>query len=205
MKTMKYLLFSVCILTLFTNCSKDNDRNEPGFRLKTSDKLDELDYRLYSLVLDELFPETENPVVNQATSAFSASRGQECLQALKDGYPEMDTTVFSDYILANDTVYYLENKFSIESKKVSLISAEEIQYIFSTSEINTGWEEFFRRYPNSSGTISFSRIGYNTNKTLAMVELGNMYASLGGEGHLIFLKLENGRWTITLAQPTWIS
>jgi hypothetical protein len=155
--------------------------------------------------LYELFPETENPVITQATSSFSASLGQEYIQALKDGYPEMDTTVFSDYILVNDTVYYLRNKFSVASKNVTLVSAEEIQYIFGKPEINKGWEEFYRRYPDSNGTISFSRIGYNKDKTRAMVELGNMYASLGGEGRMIFLKIENNEWKITKAIPTWIS
>ena len=197
------MLFSLFLLTLLTNCSKDDNRNAPEFPLKASDNLDDLDYRIYSVVLDELFPETENPVINQATAAFSASLGEEYLQALKDSYPEIDTTVFSDYTLANDTVYYLENKFSVASKKVSVVSDEEIQYIFSTMEINKGWEEFYRRYPDSNGTISFSRIGYSKDKTRAMVELGNMYASLGGEGSLIFLKLEDNRWIIARIMPTW--
>jgi hypothetical protein len=205
MRTMKYLLFSVCVLALLTNCSKDDNRNAHEFPLKASDNLDDLDYRLYSLVLEELFPETENPVVNQATSAFSASLGQEYLQALKDGYPEMDTNVFLDYILVNDTVYYLENKFSVASKKVSLVSDAEINHIFHTTNINKGWEEFYRRYPDSNGTISFSRIGYSKDKTRAMVELGNMYASLGGEGRMLFLKLEDNEWKITKAIPTWVS
>jgi len=205
MKAIKYLLFSVCVLTLLMNCSKDDNRNAPEFHLKTSDNLDDLDYRIYSLVLEELFPETENPVVTQATSAFSASLGREYLQAFKEVYPEMDTTVFSDYILVNDTVYYLEDKFSVASKKVTLVSGEEIQYIFGKPEINQGWEEFYRRYPDSNGTISFSRIGYSKDKTRAMVELGNMYASLGGEGRMIFLKFENNQWKITEAIPTWVS
>jgi hypothetical protein len=205
MRTIKYMLLSVCVLTFLTNCSKDDNRNAREFHLKNSDNLDDLDYQLYSLVLDELFPETENPVVNQATSAFSASLGREYIQSMIDAYPEMDTTVFSDYILVNDTVFYLEDKFSVASKKVTLVSDEEINYIFNTTDINKGWEEFYRRYPDSNGTISFSRIGYSKDKTRAMVELGNMYASLGGEGRIIFLKFENNQWKITEAIPTWIS
>jgi hypothetical protein len=204
MKTIKYLLISIIILALLPQCSKEDSGN-PEFHLKASDKLDEMDYRLYSLILDELFPETKNPVINQATSAFSASLGQEYLQTLKELYPEMDTTLFSEYCQVNDTVYYLENKFSVTSKKVTLISDEEIQFIFSTNDPNKGWEEFYRRYPDSGGTISFSRIGYNSVNTRAMVELGNMYASLGGEGRLIFLKLENNEWKIFLIILTWIS
>jgi len=205
MRTLKYLLFAVFVLTLLTNCSKDDNRNASEFKLKTSYNLDDLDYRQYSLVLEELFPETENPVVFQATSSVSASLGREYIQSMKDAYPEMDTTVFSDYILVNDSVYYLDDKFSAASKQVTLVSNEEIQYIFNTTDINKGWEEFYRRFPNSAGEISFSRIGYNRDKTQAMVEIGNMYASLGGEGRLIFLKLENNEWKIAKAILTWMS
>ncbi len=124
---------------------------------------------------------------------------------LKQQYPELDTAVFWDPVILKDSVYYLENRFSVAPKTVSLITAEEIQYIFSNSDINAGWEEFYRRYPNSSGTISFSRIAYNADKTQAMVDMGNMYASLGGEGRLIFLELENNGWKILLSMLTWIS
>jgi hypothetical protein len=205
MRTIKYILFSVFVLTLLTNCSKEDNGNYPEFQLKASDNLDDLDYRLYTLVLDELFPETENPVIYQATYAFTAFLGREYIQPMIDAYPEMDTTVFSDYILVNDTAFYLEDKFNMASKKVTLVSDEEIEYIFNTQDINKDWEEFYRRYPDSNGTIYFSRIGYSKDKTQAMVELGNMYASLGGEGRMIFLKYENNEWKITKVIPTWIS
>ncbi len=149
--------------------------------------------------------DAENLVVIQEVESGGPFNNHAYIQFLKEQYPELDTMVFWDPVYAKDTVYYLENKFSVPSKNVFLISAEEIQYIFHNDDINVGWEEFYRRYPNSSGTISFSRIGYNTNKTQAMVGLGNMYASLGGEGSLIFLKLENNRWVIVKIIPTWIS
>jgi hypothetical protein len=38
-----------------------------------------------------------------------------------------------------------------------------------------------------------------------MADMGNMYGSLGGEGRLIFLKMENNEWKIFLIIPTWIS
>jgi hypothetical protein len=204
MRALKYLIFPVFILTLLTNCSKDDSGNESKFQLKTSDNLDDLDYRVYSRVLDELF-DAENLVVTQEVESGGPFNNHAYIQFLKEQYPELDTMVFWDPVFANDTMYYLENKFSVPSKNVFLISAEEIQYIFHNDDINVGWEEFYRRYPNSSGTISFSRIGYNTNKTQAMVGLGNMYASLGGEGSLIFLKLEYNRWVIVKIIPTWIS
>jgi hypothetical protein len=204
MKTLKYILYGAFFLVYLSGCSKEDSGNEPKFQLKTSDNLDDLDYRVYSRILDEIF-DAESLVAMQEVESGGPFNNHAYIQFLKEQYPELDTMVFWDPVFANDTVYYLENKFSVPSKKVSLISAEEIQYIFHNGDINEGWEEFYRRYPNSPGTISFSRIGYNTNKTQAMVGLGNMYASLGGEGSLVFLKLEYNRWVIVKIIPTWIS
>jgi hypothetical protein len=205
MKTIKYLIFSLLILALFPGCNKDDNGNSPEFKLRVSNNLDDLDYSLYSLVLEQLFTNTNNLVVNQEIRAGGPINNHSFMQSMKEQYSELDTMVFYDPVLAIDSVYYFENKFSVPSKKVSLISAEEIQYIFSNTEINAGWEEFYRRYPNSPGTISFSRIGYNTDKTQAVVDMGNMYASLRGEGFLVFLKLENNKWKIVITMLTWIS
>ena len=136
----------------------------------------------------------------------SASAGQEYIQGLKEANPEIDPAVFSDYLRINDSIYYLENKFTLAPKTVIFITGEEFDYIFDTQDINKGWEEFYRRFPGSAGTTtSFSRIGYNTEKTQAMMELGNMYASLGGQGYLIFLKFTDGEWTIEKINYTWVS
>jgi len=203
MKTLRYLLFSVYMLALLTNCSKDDNRNAPEFQLNASDNLDDLDYQLYSLILEELFTHAANLVVSQPTQLVFGDRAY--FQSLINEFPEMDTTSFTDYFLKNDTVYFLENKFNVASAKVSLVSAEEIHYIFNNPDINKGWKEFYRRFPNSSGEISFSRIGYSSDKTHAMVEMASMYSSLGGEGRWISLKLVNNEWTIVKSIITWMS
>ena len=205
MKTLRYMLLTITALALLVTCSKEDKSNSAEFPLKTSDNLDESDYRLYSLVMEELFPEPENLVVIQPTMAVSPSRANDYMQSMKEGYPEMDTTLFSGYIQANDSVYYFENKFSVAPRQVILVSLVEIQHIFNYEEFNTGWEEFYRRYPNSGGTLSFSRIGYNTDNTQAMMELGNKYDGLGGQGYMIFLKFTDGEWTIAKINYTWVS
>jgi hypothetical protein len=87
-----------------------------------------------------------------------------------------------------------------------MISAEEIVFIFCNSEyIIKGWKDFYMKFTNSACEIFFSIIGYNKKKTQAIVEMGNTYASLGGEGSLIFLKLDNNEWKIVKAVHTWIS
>jgi hypothetical protein len=204
MKIIRNILLSVFVLASVANCSKDDDGNKSGYPLKSANIKDDLDYQLYSLVLNELFPNVESLVINQETRAVF--HDSTYIQYVENNYPEIDASVFADYALKNDTTNFLEDNFTVDSKKVTLVSNEELNHIFSeTGDINKGWEEFYRRFPDSSGEITFTRIGYNTGKTLAMTELGNMYASLGGQGYLIFLKLENGTWKIDKIIPTWIS
>ena len=81
MRNVKYLFCSLLVLTLMTNYSKEDDRNSPEFKLKESDNLDDLDYQLYSLVLKELFVNTENLVVNQETPPLGTVNNPSFIQS----------------------------------------------------------------------------------------------------------------------------
>jgi hypothetical protein len=100
---------------------------------------------------------------------------------------------------------YFDEKFNSTSKEIVLISSEELSYFFDGQDINNDWKEFYNDYKNSNGLIRFSRIAFNEDKTQAIFEIGHSYASLGGDGSIIYLKKQNDIWTITEIIPTWIS
>ncbi len=72
-------------------------------------------------------------------------------------------------------------------------------------DINKDWDEFYKRHPNSNGMIDMTRIGFNLDKSQAIVEIGHFYASLGADGLLIYLKYENNVWKIIKTVNTWVS
>lgn len=208
MKINKLLILSSICMFLFFACSK-NEEAEIQFTLKTSDVLDDVDYQIYSTVLTETQANSKQLIVFQTSSkgmSISEEIGSDSyVKFFKSEIPDLDLTVFTDYNRINANAVNFDNKFTVNSKTVKLVGEEELNYIFSVPDINGGWEQFYKKYPNSNGYTRFSRIGYNTDKTWAFLEIGNFYASLGAGGAIVILIKENTTWKIVKIQPTWIS
>jgi hypothetical protein len=193
---------------LFFACSKDKEE-ETQFTLKTSDVLDDVDYQIYSTVLTGMQIDSKLPIIFQTSSkgmSISEETGTDSyIKFLKSEIPDLDLTVFTDYNRINTNAINFDNKFTVNSKTVKLVGEEELNFIFSVPDVNGGWERFYKKYPDSNGYTRFSRIGYNTDKTWAVLEIGNFYAGLGAEGSIIILKKENTAWKIVKILMTWIS
>ncbi len=106
-----------------------------------------------------------------------------------------------DFKNKNVKTYKLENKFSIP-QTVVLISDEELNKIFQNE---TGWDVFNKIYPNSSGIIQISRVGFNSNQTQAIVYYGYQRGLLWGEGYLIYLTKDEGKWMVREQVGLWVS
>lgn len=208
MKITKLLILSSICMLLFHACSK-NEEEEIQFTLKTSDVLEDVDYQIYSTVLTEPQTNSKQLIVFQTSSkgmSISEEIGSNSyVKFLKSEIPDLDLAVFTDYNRINANAVNFDNKFTVNSKTVKLVGEEELNFIFSGSDVNGGWEKFYKKYPNSNGYTRFSRIGYNTDKTCAVLEIGNFYASLGAGGAIVFLKKENALWKIVKIQMTWVS
>lgn len=210
MKVTRFLILSSICLFLFFACSKNEEnKEEVQFALKATDVLDDLDYQIYSLVLTETQTNSKQIVVFQTSSkgmSISEEIGSDTyVNFLKSEISDLDVSVFSDFRTKNATTVNFDNKFMVNSKTVKLIGEEELKSIFSAQDVNGGWKNFYTKYPDSHGHISFSRIGYNTTQTEAVLEIGNFYASLGAEGAIVILKKENSIWKIIKIQATWVS
>lgn len=208
MKTTKILLLCAIGLNFtFGRCKSEDKAQEiekTQFELKTPDDIDNVDYQIYSLVLIGTQTESNELIINQRSSEGS-SISDYYAKYLKTEVPDLDETVITDYQAKNTHAIHFDRKFTVDSKTVRLIAEEELSYIFSVPDINRGWGNFYTKYPNSKGYTNFSRIGYNADKTEAILEVGSYYASLGAEGKLILLKKENNVWKIVRIQGTWIS
>ncbi len=117
----------------------------------------------------------------------------------------LDVALVDDFKKKNTRTYILENKFSIP-QNVVLISKKELNEIFTKEKgLEKGWDAFYQKYLNSSGIVEISRAGFNDNKTQAIIYFSNKHADLGGEGDLVFLAIEEGKWIVKEQVMLWIS
>jgi hypothetical protein len=70
-----------------------------------------------------------------------------------------------------------------------------------------GWEEFYKAHPQAAGFWTFSRPGFNNDRTEAVLYVTHSCGWLCGTGHLYFLTRESSgsKWTVKNRLFLWIS
>ena len=59
---------------------------------------------------------------------------------------------------------------------------------------NEDWDKFYRAYRDSAGFVYLSAVGFNADKTVAVVSIGHWCGGLCGEGQYHVLQKKDGRW-----------
>lgn len=114
-----------------------------------------------------------------------------------------DPGLIADFNAKNAGPGRLENRFPKEMR-VTVIPEETRKEIFKGAH---GWGEFRNRYPFSSGTISFSRVGFNADKTKAVLFVRNQADYEMGIGYCLLLRKSagSGKWVIEASLQTSMS
>lgn len=201
MKKIKSTLVSFFILLLFVQCSIDSDDES----LDTFDKIDS-DYSVYSAILNQGFDRIDKPLVVEQTTDTSQSLSFDDNAYVDRIEPEgIGKAVYNDLIIQNDSIGTLENKFEISPRQVQLITFSDLQAAFLIDDVNGGWDEFYKKYPDSEGYIRFSKVGFNTDKTEALVEYAYVFGNLGADGGFVYLERESSGWILKKFVPVWAS
>jgi hypothetical protein len=79
----------------------------------------------------------------------------------------------------------------IRDTNVHFISGAESRQIFQI-----GWNEFYRRFGKNAGIDAISRVGFNSDKTLALVHTMGAAGPNGAAGTLYLLQRNHKKWAI---------
>jgi hypothetical protein len=91
----------------------------------------------------------------------------------------------------------LDRERFTDSLVVELISREDVD---STLSPRDWWPAFYERYPLSDGTIGISRVGFNSDTTVAILRVVAVSGPLSGIGWLSLLEKKDGRWIVAAEQ-----
>jgi len=69
--------------------------------------------------------------------------------------------------------------------------------------IKHGWKKFYRKFPNSAGVFSFSKVAYSGNYACLYVE--NMKNGLAGSGRIVILEKQNEKWIVMVLVDIWLA
>jgi hypothetical protein len=170
--------------------------NESNIISYEPDIIPDNEYEVYSsAILQRNYPQSINKIViYQLTYNQAPCDNYDCFHQF-----ETDSMLVDDFKKKNAKAYKLENKFSIP-QTVIIVSEKEL------NELNSkGWEAFYKKYPNSSGVIQISRVGFDNKQTQAILYFGEQSHYVAGAGYLIFLAKDEGKWMVKEQVMLWIS
>lgn len=120
-----------------------------------------------------------------------------------DRLPALEESTIANYINSNKQLVNIPS-MSCGSipKPVVYVSKKKLNRVF---EKGGWWDEFYEKYPGSSGIIEFSRPGYSTDGRQALIYVSRTSGGLAGSGYLVLLELKDRKWVIVGEMQQWIS
>ena len=97
----------------------------------------------------------------------------------------------------------LDRLFNIKHDYV-LLDERTFADFFRAKDLE-GWEDFYKKYPDSSGYISLSRVGFNTTRTKAIIFRKQNCGPLCSSGDYILFEKIDGKWKDVGRFNCWIS
>ncbi len=184
-------ILSMCFLG---GCAKPYSESN----LPYEDEAERDEYSIYSLSIEHVY--MRNLLSNHKSEIGSIviiSQTNELIKYWRDefiddieneGIPE---NVIEDWRKENESTGFLKRKFNL-SYEYDLVTRTELDEI---EDVNF-FGEFYRRYPDSNGLISVSKIGFDKAKNTALIHVIHSYGTLGATYNFILLKRTDGAWSV---------
>jgi len=183
------------------------------------DRVTAEEYAVYSALLNEIKvsphdgKEVKLLVINDQTEGPDKSCSPEEIDRWHDRLIPKEIDRWYDRMIVDELKPLLENlmeknrsskslhmKFSV-NKKYILLNA---QSAFEKIDLD-GWTDFYKKYSASSGYITFSRVGFNSDGTKAVIYREVSCGWLCGYGGYILLSKDNGAWKEINSCGCWVS
>lgn len=152
-------------------------------------------YEVYGAIIGDEWPisaaKATRLVLQAETTTFPGfGENKLCLKPAPGDEPTLGPLLTS-YTKANEKPRVLQKNFKLDIP-YELVSRSELDKIFAPN--SDGWKPFNTKYPNSGGFIHMSAVGYNADKTLALVYMGHWCGGLCGGGTHHLLEKRAGNW-----------
>jgi len=167
---------------------------------KTSTMIDDAEsYAIYNAIFSAEKPEkNEKPrklIIDDQTTDYPSYGDEDRSACLKPSPGEEKTLapLIENYRKVNEKPSLLQRKFQVPFE-YELVDHGTIEGFFNEKGPG-GWPDFYKRFPKSRGYVYMSAVGYNADKTLALVYVGHSCGGLCGGGGYYFMKKVDNKWT----------
>ena len=113
----------------------------------------------------------------------------------KANIPQLRGSVQFEFFVTNLLDERLERRFHLSARYEVATQQETALYPF---------EQFTRRFPDSYGYLTFSRVAFNRDLTEAFFYTEHV-CGMCGKGEYVFMRKLDGNWVVEHTALTWIS
>ena len=144
----------------------------------------------------------DGQVVRSLTRSVAQMAGDEDRLAsyLRESL-DLDEETLEDFLAKNREQHPVEPDLNPGGRLIC-VDDEEFGRIFRDAD---GWDRFRQTFPESDGTLRFSRVGLNRGVTQAVLYAGQQFDWDVGSGGYWLLSKSGGEWLEDDRAGTWIS
>ena len=169
---------------------------QPSFNGTISDEREVL-----AVCLDHLYLGDRQVVRSLTRSGLHRPTEARTISYVRDNFEGLDEETLDDFLAKNREQHPVEPDLNPGGRLIC-VDDKEFEHIFRDGE---GWERFRRTFPESDGTLRFSRVGLDRDMTQAMLYAGQQFDwNVGSGGFWLFSKID-GAWVESGRLGTWIS
>lgn len=184
-----------CIIVVLGVCAST------GFGASQSETKNECKFEEYDimsvLITAEYGSDYELILINTNTETWSI---QTQMEILLETWPTLEQETIDSLILKNSGVHaILEEKFDLPATYL-LISKQEFCRALQDS-LNPDWDNFDTTYPDAQGYLTFSRVGFDSKCSQALLIFSNAYRCSGTrispmKRKIAYFKKTDGSWIL---------
>lgn len=189
----KYIGYCIVSMMVMTFASVTISGGYPSSKAK----LEAEEYEVMSALINEYAgSDFELLLINDHTESWCIMAR---LQEMRSDWVALESETIDSLIVRNSFSVELEKKLSLDSK-YRLIPRDEYVKILQGGA-NPNWNNFDTLFPDSPGFMTVSRVGFNSERTQALIYFYNAYRCSGDEivpptrNIAMFVK-QDGAWTL---------
>lgn len=130
----------------------------------------------------------------EGMAALDDSNKNHFRKALRDAFGDKSSEALEDAFTKQGEEHALVLALSKEPGWL-LVDKSVLEGFRAGSDASTYWKRFYKKFPDSGGTVVVFRVGFNYAKDVAVVYVFQGYGSIGAEGSWYYLEHGRGKWT----------
>jgi hypothetical protein len=149
---------------------------------------------------------SNNQIVQTTTGlglgrAPTAEELQETASQLRSELEKLEGETLEDFVAKNKVTHPIPPILLLEGQ-LKPMSDKDLMQILRDRD---GWDRFRSIYPQSSGVVGFSRVGFNASVTQALVFAGKQVDKTKGQGGYTLFEKDDDKWQNIGTAMVWNS